>query len=209
MRKSIVAATLAASVAVGGVAGAVVGAPGLASATETTSDAVSWVQEALAGLVSDGTITQDQADAVEAALDEARPGRGHGGHPGRGFGLGRHLDASSVADALGMTEDELRQGLADGRTIAELAAEAGVDRETVIEALLAEWRAELEDEVAAGELTREEADQRLAEVEERAHAVVDGEGPPFGHGRGRHLGWGRSPHGDRPGGWSTTTTTEA
>ncbi|WP_377564825.1 hypothetical protein [Paenibacillus chungangensis] len=39
-----------------------------------------------------------------------------------------------VAEALGMTHGELRTSLRDGKTIAALAEEKGVDLETIVEA---------------------------------------------------------------------------
>jgi polyhydroxyalkanoate synthesis regulator phasin len=206
MRKTLAAATVAASLVAGGVVGAVVGTPSLASAAETTAGAASWVQEALTGLVSDGTITQAQADAVEAALDEARPERGHG--PGGGFG--DHVGLSAIAEALQMTEDEVRAGLAEGQTIAELAAEAGVDPQAVIDAIVAAQQERLAEAVEAGELTQEEADELLADAEERAAAIVNGEAPAFGGRGGHHHGPGRGmgPRTSDSGTSGTTDTTD-
>ncbi len=135
MKKTFAAATLAASLAVGGLAGATLGAPGVAGATgssvaTTASNRAGWVQDALSGLVGDGTITQAQADAVEAALDDARPERG-----AHRFG---HLGHGAVADALGVTQDELRAALRDGQTVAEVAEAQGVDVQTVVDAVIAD-----------------------------------------------------------------------
>src|SRR5262245_770859 len=57
-----------------------------------------FLQDALAPLVEDGTITQAQADAVIAALREARPDRGPGfgrGHHGPFGGRGAGLEAAA------------------------------------------------------------------------------------------------------------------
>src|SRR3546814_2160269 len=98
MRKSITAAAVAASLTVGGLSGAALGTPSLAGASD--AERSGWVEDALEPLVADGTITADQADAVEDALQDARPER-------RGPGPG--LEAA--AEALGMTDDELRDAL--------------------------------------------------------------------------------------------------
>jgi hypothetical protein len=180
MNKTIAAATVAASLAAGGMAGLALGAPPLAGAQTAAGEAVGWVDDALSGLVSDGTITQDQAEAVETALEDARPD--HGMHGQRG----RHL--AVVAEALGITEDQLRDALGGGRTIAEVAADEGVDVQAVIDALVANAGARLDQAVADGDLTRQQADERLARIEERVTAMVDGERPARHGHRGHHAG---------------------
>ena len=141
--------------------------------TDESPERGQWLQDALQPLVDDGTITQAQADAVITALQDARPeggfGRGPGErHGGPGFGHGRGAGRlEDAATALGMTEDELRTALQDGRTIAEIAAEKGVELQTVVDAMLADLTTHLDEEVAAGDLTQEEADAKLAEVAER------------------------------------------
>jgi len=175
MRKTIAAAAVATSLA----AGAVLGVPALAGAAQTATGAVSWVQDALGGLVDDGTITQAQADAVAAALDEAGPARGFG------HGHGRHMHLAAVAEVLDTTVDELREALAGGQTIAEVAGDR-VD--ALIDALVADMKARLDQHVADGDLTQEEADERLAGAEERITAMVNGEMPARGGFGGRHHG---------------------
>ena len=181
MRKSIAAATLAASLAIGGLAGMVAGGPALAGAAETATGAVGWVQTALSGLVDNGTITQQQADAVRSALEEARPERGLGHRE-----MGGRRNLGVVAEVLGMTGEELRAALQDGQTIAGVAAARGIDVQAVIDAIVAAQKEHLDDKVAAGDLTQEQADERLAGAGERATALVNGEMPAFRggpHGR--------------------------
>jgi hypothetical protein len=195
MNKTIAAATVAASLAVGALTGSVLGAPGLAGAAETATGAVGWVKEALTGLVDDGTISQEQADAVETALDEARPDRGRGHR-----GLGRHASLSTVAETLGVTQEELRAAMADGKTIAEVATEEDVDVQRVVDAIVDTHRARLDERVAAGNLAQEQADEMLAGAEERATAFVNGERPAFGSGHGGHGGPGGHRFGHGAGG---------
>jgi hypothetical protein len=124
-----------------------------------------FLNDSLAKLVSSGTITQTQADAITAAVEANRPAGGpgigngdgdgpHGGpgmggrHGGPGMG-GRHggpgLDAA--ATALGMTNDELRTELQAGKTIADVATAKGVDVQKVIDALVAEAKTRITDMV--------------------------------------------------------------
>jgi polyhydroxyalkanoate synthesis regulator phasin len=197
MKKSLGAA-LAAALVVGGLTGAALGGPGLAAAAGNAGGAVTWVQDALDGLVDDGTITQDQADAVEAALDEARPGRGPGHGHGHGHGRrdGSHHGAglAAVAEALDLSADELHRALRDGSTLAELAEERGVESDALVGTIVDARRRHLDEAVAAGRLTQERADELLAGAEERAQAVVDGEVPALRHGpRGGGRGNGPGP----------------
>lgn len=186
---------LSAGLVGGGAAGMILGTPGLSGAqSDTTTSTVAdddpaggrgpdrprpseRLAEILAPLVEDGTITQAQADAViEAIVDAGSPPRGPhgGGRPGHGWRAGRGLDAA--AEALGMSRSDLVDELRDGRTIAQVAEAKGVEVRAVIDAMVAEVREHLDGKVAEGELTREQADRRLAEATERITAMVN-EGP--------------------------------
>lgn len=121
-----------------------------------------------------------ETPAAEAPADgaEAPESCGPGGHRG-GPGL------EAMAEAIGISEDELRTALEDGSTPAEVAEENGVDRETLIDAVVASMEEHLAQGVEDGRLTQEEADEKLAEIEDRANDIVDGvrpEGGPMGHG---------------------------
>jgi hypothetical protein len=213
VNKKIAAGVLAGLLA-GGAAGVALGVPSLSGAQESTTTPAEqapadstaipargqWITDALAPLVTDGVITQAQADSVAAALETARPERG--GMRGGGRGL------ESAATALGITADELRTALEGGQSIAQVAEAKGIDPQVVVDAMVAELKTHLDEEVAAGEHTQEEADAKLADATERITAMVNGElpmGGPGGHGGpgGRH---GR---GFGPGGPSADDATEA
>lgn len=225
MGKKLAILGLSAGLVGGGAAGlAFTGTTGIAGAqSETTTtvaeqpssdanadrpDPSSRLQEALAPLVTDGTLTQDQADKVVEALKAAGPPDG-GGH-GRGGRGGPGLEAA--ATALGLSEDDLRTELQDGSTIAEIASEKGVDLATVTDAMLAAEKEKLAEAVSSGKLTQEQADERLSGAEERITARVNGEQPEGGPGRGGPGGPGGQPPADAPtdapADSSTTTTQE-
>jgi hypothetical protein len=145
-------------------------------------DASARLQEILKSLVDDGTITQEQADKVVAALVAAGPVRGPGGH--RGFG-GHGL--------IGITQEELRTAVQGGQTIAEIAVSNGKTAQDVIDAIVAEATTRINTAVTDGKLTQAEADERLAELTTAVTEFVNntpsgGRGfglPGFG---GRHRG---------------------
>ena len=147
------------------------------SAPDTTDDEAKdpggWLEDALAPLVEDGTITQAQADAVVAALREARPDRGPGFGPGRHGGFGRRgLRLDAAAEALGVTTEELFTQLRDGKSIADVAEAEGVDIETVKNAMLEAFRTDQQEHVTSGRLTQDQADANIAAYEDRLDDIV-------------------------------------
>ena len=92
-------------------------------------------------------------------------------------------NSEAVAEALGLTADELQAARAEGQSLADIAAAQGVSTDTVVDAIVDGIEAHLAEEVAEGDLTQAEADERLATAEERATEKVDaapGEGGPQG-----------------------------
>lgn len=193
MGKKLAIIGLSAGLIGGGAAGlAFTGTSGLAGAqTETTTtvpadsssatpterpDPSTRLAEALAPLVTDGTLTQAQADKVVETLKAAGPMGGGGHGPGRG-GRGGGPGGEAAATALGLTVEELRAELESGSTIAEIAAEKGVDLATVTDAMLAAEQEHLAEEVASGKITQAQADERLSGAAERITARVNGEKP--------------------------------
>jgi hypothetical protein len=173
--------------------------------------------EVLKPLVDDGTITQDQADKVIAAIVAARPAGGpDGGHMGGhgGFGgprglIGQGLDV--VATTLGITNDEVVTALKGGQTLAELAVSKGKTAQDVIDALVAEATTRINTAVTNGKLTQTQADQAIADVTKFTTDFVNNGGPAFGRGFGGP-GHGDDNDGDdttAPSGTTATTDTVA
>lgn len=133
--------------------------------------------------VIDAMVTE-ATDGIRERITAIVNGEAPLGGPGRGpRGFGARLDA--VADALGVTEDELHTALQDGQSIADVAAAEGVDVQTVIDALVADATAHLDQEVAEGDLTEEEATARKADLEARITELVNRDGGfRFGGHRG-------------------------
>jgi hypothetical protein len=202
MKKRVAAAGLAAGLAGGAIAGIALTHPSISGAqTETTTpttapsangqappDQSSWIEDALAPLVANGTISQSQADDVTKALEAAKPDmhRGPGG-PGfgsPGFGRGRELDAAAAA--IGISTDDLRTAVQSGQSLAQVAEAHGKTAQDVVAALVAAEKTELDARVKSGDITQAQADQKLAAINNDISAMVNGQMPPRGDWRGKH-----------------------
>ena len=175
MRKKLIIATAAGVLTLGGVAVAV---PVLAD-TDGETSVVDRIKSALSGLVDDGSLTQEQADEVATTLSDA--GLGRGGHHG-----GDRIGLETAAEALGLTEAELRTALEpDGTSLADVAQDQGVDVDTLVDALVQAQQDRIAQAVEDGRLTQAEADERLADLEARVTERVTSDEPIRGHhGRG-------------------------
>jgi hypothetical protein len=113
----------------------------------------------------------------------------HGRGPGGGRGLGQ-AELEAAAKVLGMTADEVSTALQSGKTLQNLADEAGVDIEDVQAAIQAAHETELRDRiaqaVAAGTITQENADWLLEGLDKGFIGVPGafGFGGPHGPGFG-------------------------
>ncbi len=189
-------------------------------ALEDVADAlVAAHTEQIQQAVEDGRLTQEEADEKIAELGtqvlehlesgELRGPEGPGGPSGPG-GPGRprggqmdvaDIDRASVAEALGMTPEELHEALADGQTVADVAEAQGVALEDVADALVAAHTEQIQQGVEDGRLTQEQADERIAELgtqvlEHLESGECGGRGGPGGMRRGPRgggLGGPRSP----------------
>jgi hypothetical protein len=120
-----------------------------------------------------------------AAERQAALAHGGGGRGGRGFCGQAGLEAA--AQALDMTGDELSTQLWGGKTLADLAEEAGVDLQDVQDAVTAACQAAtreaIEQAVTDGTITREHADWLLEGLDKGFWG--GNAGPGFGpHGFG-------------------------
>jgi hypothetical protein len=106
----------------------------------------------------------------------------HGRGPGGGRGLGL-VELQVAAEALDMTTDEMITALQSGKTLEQLADEAGVDLQVVQDTIQAaheeELRARIEQAVSDGTMTQEKADWLLEGLEK---GFLDGPGFGFGFG---------------------------
>lgn len=185
---SAVAATDATTAATPGESGTT------ASAAEAARDAAmkARLDAVLKPLVDDGTLTQEQADKVVAALIAAGPVKGMGG-----------VAITKVAEVVGVTAAELRTEIQSGKTVAEIAVAKGKTGQAVIDALVADAKTALDAKVTAGTITQVQADTRLAVATARITAWVnETQNAPLGGPGGKHGGdrRGGGQHGMQSGG---------
>jgi uncharacterized protein YidB (DUF937 family) len=154
-------------------------------------------RERLEDATDAGRLTRAQADAIADDLEERVTDLVNGDLAPFPLPLLPHLGLwpapiAFIADVIGIDPAELLAALADGRTIADVAQDNGVEVESVVEAIVAELRDRLDEAVESGWLTQDEADERATELEERVTELVNSElglsGP----------GWIRRPFPPRP-----------
>jgi ribosomal protein S20 len=159
--------------------------------------------------VEQGLLTEGQAERLKESLESGTlPFFGAFGHRGfgfghKGFGLGRgHFGAlTAAATYLELSEAELREQLAAGKTLAQVAEAQGKPVDGLVDAMVKDARAKIDQAVADGALTEEQATAAKERITERVTALVNGELRPRGPGRWGERGPGfRGPwHGERPG----------
>ena len=99
---------------------------------------------------------------------------------------------ATVAKVLGITETELKTELEAGKSVSDVAKAKNIDIATVKAALLAEAKAHIDAEVAAGKHTAAEGVTKLAEVTSRIDTMLTTAGLPARgpQGDGGHKGKG-------------------
>ena len=114
-------------------------------------------------------------------------GMGPGGSgPGYGRGIGGPQQSlvAVAADKLNMTQANLVAELRNGKTIAQVAAERNVAPSTIVDAFVATRQARLDTAVAAGRMTRAQADAMLATMKTNVTARLNQPGTAQGGGPG-------------------------
>ena len=170
-------------------------------------------RERLDQAVEDGELTQEEADARAADLEERVTAFVEGeldrpplwGRPGLwGFADG---PVAAAADVIGIGPVELLDEIRGGQTIAEVAEANGVDVSAVVDAVVEALQARLDSAVENGWITEEEADERAAGLEEQATAIVNGDLLPFPFPAPWHARGPLAPRGDSGGADGTTAET--
>jgi len=156
------------------------------------------VSTVLSSLVTKGTITQAQADAINAALAAAAPsplasgapsigGFGGKGGPRGGFGDGFGMNSAArqaiITSTLGITSADLQAARQAGKSLATIA---GSKTAALITALVNYDSTQIDAAVTAGKLTSAQATTMKAGLTARVTQEVNnvGHGPDGDHGMG-------------------------
>jgi len=151
------------------------------SPSELSSALKSALEKRIDAAVAAGRLTEAQGNELKRRIESGdfplfgAPGFG----PGHG-GFEHHemfggLDAA--ATYLGLSEDELRSELASGKSLAGVAKAEGKSVDGLVDALVADAKKHLDEEVSEGDLTQEQADAMLAEIRQRITDMVNGKLP--------------------------------
>ena len=120
----------------------------------------------VSGALAQGLTTQAKA-TPQASQPKARPADG----------------MSDIATLLGMTLDEIRAERIEGKTLADIAKDKGVDTQKLVDALVASQKTMLDQAVTDNRLTQAQADKWLAwYAQSAALQLTEPYGPGFGMG---------------------------
>ena len=160
------------------------------------------IASVLAGLVTKGTITQAQSDAITAAVTAAEATEHANDPQGGPNGVGRPDFAATlslISSTIGVDAATIQKRLAAGET---LGAIAGAKKDALIAALVADETKSIDAAVTAGKLTAAQATTLKSNLTQHVTDEVNSTRPagPMGGGKG-----GRG-HGGAAGGAAGGTT---
>jgi hypothetical protein len=148
------------------------------SPSELSAALKSALEKRIDAAVAAGRITKAQGDEMKQRLES-------GDFPlfGSGPGMSDHHEVFGAPDAaaayLGLSEDELRSQLESGKSLADVAKAQGKSVDGLVQALVADAKQHLDEEVAAGHLTKAREAEMLTHLEQGIRAMVTGT-PPEG-----------------------------
>jgi len=167
---------------------------GIANPMAKAGGAEEAIASVLTALVTKGTITQAQADAIKTAFAAAAPARGID-KPGKGMGLleeDRAAVEALISKTIGVDTATIRTRIAAGES---LGAIAGTKKAELITVLVAEETKRIDAAVTAGKITAAQATTLKAGLTAHVTAEVDQVGGKRGPAKGGKSDKGRHGHG--------------
>jgi len=146
--------------------------------------------EILDEAVAAGKISPEEADQIRQRIEEGKGlGFGWGGCHMRPFGD----IVSSVAETLDMTPREILQQIRQGQSLAEIGQAKGVSPEELKSAILSAADSKLDQAVAVGKITQEQADKVMTRLTDNIDKLLNWKSEGSGRGllgRGMGMDWG-------------------
>ena len=132
------------------------------------------LKDVLDGLVTDGTITQEQEDVILQRLGEARAAAAANRPERPRAPKVRILEGAAqvAADTIGVTPKELRTAARAGRSVADVATANDVDPAAVEQAIVDAGTTKVDAAVAAGTITEQQGGFLKARLPEFANRFV-------------------------------------
>jgi Spy/CpxP family protein refolding chaperone len=170
MKKKLIAASAVAGLALS------LGTAGVASAHDHRGGKGEKITTVLGGLVTSGTLTQAQADAITKAMTSARDAAKAAHDAARA----EHVKV--ITDTLGIDEATLKSRVKAGESLATIA---GAKKDALITALVAFETKKIDAAVAAGKITAEKATALKSGLTSRVTEKVEStRGPDKEMGKG-------------------------
>lgn len=134
-------------------------------------------EERLAKAVTDGKLTQEQADKQKENLEDMAKKMLEGtgfGKIGMGFGPGGHFgNNADLLKLLNLDAEKLQEQLQAGKSLKEIAEAQGVDVDDVISLLTKQHEERIAELVENGKLTQEQADERSEKLADMIKNMVE------------------------------------
>ncbi|MEM7095821.1 MAG: hypothetical protein AAF567_22655 [Actinomycetota bacterium] len=143
----------------------------------TPEERAAALEDRLNAAIESGRITPEEADEIRAKIAE---GQGRFQERRGDRQAARAEKAGQLADALGVTTDELKAAFQDGQSIADIAASAGADLDAIAADMIAAATARIDQALADGRIDSEKASEIQAGLEEKILARLNGERPERG-----------------------------
>ena len=137
------------------------------SLTDLIEAVSSKYSETFAQMVTDGKMTQTDLDKMLADLETNLTEWYNSGEIPAAWqqrGGGVRVGVQEVAEALGMTAEDLQSALDSGTTIAQLVQKQGTTLDVLVNTLLERFSEQLDKSVSDGSMTQTQADQKLADM---------------------------------------------
>lgn len=130
--------------------------------------------------VKAGRLTAERAEQMKANMAQraeemvkSAPGSREGFGPGKAGFHGKHMmDHTALLELLKIDEATFKNELKEGKTLGQIAAAHGVSEQAVIDHMKQQMTQRIEEGVASGRLTAEQAEKMKADMAEKAEEMV-------------------------------------